>query len=92
MLILKNDQVELNEASRYLKNTVIPQLVNLLDSLIIMPIDSESLTTTFHSQGVNMRYLGLVCSLSMVPHVRDCCISEMLARTLKNILKYFHFF
>lgn len=39
-----------------------------------------------------MRYLGLVCSLSMVPHVRDCCISEMLARTLKNILKYFHFF
>jgi len=24
LLILKNDQVELNEASRYLKNTVIP--------------------------------------------------------------------
>lgn len=70
-----------------MKNTIIPNLVNLLDSLIIMPIDSESLELTFHSQGVNMRYLGLVTSLSIVPHVRDLCITEMIARTLKTILK-----
>lgn len=65
---------------------MIPNLVNLLDSLIIMPIDSESLELTFHSQGVNMRYLGVVASLSMVPHVKDICITEMLARSCKNIL------
>lgn len=81
-----NDQVDLNEATRYLRSTVIPNLVNLLDSLIIMPIDSESLELTFHSQGVNMRYLGLVASLSLVPHVKDICITEMLARSCKNIL------
>jgi hypothetical protein len=78
--------VDLNEATRYLRSTVIPNLVNLLDSMIIMPIDSESLELTFHSQGVNMRYLGLVTSLSVVPHVKDLCITEMLARSCKNIL------
>lgn len=51
-----------------------------------MPIDSESLEHTFHSQGVNMRYLGLVTSLSIVPHVRDICITEMIARSCKTIL------
>jgi len=66
---------------------VIPNLVNLLNSLIIMPIDSESLELTFHSQGVNMRYLGMVTSLTNVPHVIDICITEMLARACKNILK-----
>lgn len=83
----ENDQVDLNEATRYLRSTVIPNLVNLLDSLIIMPIDSESLELTFHSQGVNMRYLGMVASLSIVPHVKDICITEMIARAAKNILK-----
>lgn len=33
-----------------------------------------------------MRYLGLVTSMSIVPHVKDVCITEMLARTCKNIL------
>ena len=49
---------ELNEATRYLKKTMIPLLVDLLDSLIIIPIDSDSLEEAFHVQGVNMRYLG----------------------------------
>ena len=68
---------------------MIPNLVQMLDSLAIMPIDSESLELTFHSQGVNMRYLGLVAGLSIVPHVKDICITEMIARSCKSILKYF---
>lgn len=46
--LCQNDQVELNEANRYLKYNIIPNLVNLLDSLTIIPIDSESLELTFH--------------------------------------------
>ena len=80
--------MDLNEATRYLRSNVIPNLVQMLDSLAIMPIDSESLELTFHSQGVNMRYLGLVGSLSIVPHVKDICITEMIARSCKSILKY----
>ncbi len=32
-----------------------------------------------------MRYLGLVTSLSLSPHIQDICITEMVARTLKRI-------
>ena len=58
--------VDLNEANRYLRATVLPNLVSMLDSLSIMPIDSESLELTFRSQGVNMRYLGAVAMMSIV--------------------------
>ena len=34
-----------------------------------------------------MRYLGMVASLSIVPHVKEICVTEMLARACKNILK-----
>ncbi len=77
--------MELNEASRILRRSLIQQLVDLLDSLIIVPIDSQSLEQVFHIQGVNMRYLGLVTSLSLSPHIQDICITEMVARTLKRI-------
>ena len=63
----------------------IPQLVDLLDSLIIIPIDSAALEEAFHIQGVNMRYLGEVAQRSKLKHVKDVCITEMLARTLKRI-------
>lgn len=63
----------------------IPQLVDLLDSLIIIPIDSATLEEAFHIQGVNMRYLGKVAELSKLKHVKDLCITEMLARSLKRI-------
>jgi hypothetical protein len=79
--------VDLNEANRYLRATVLPNLVSMLDSLSIMPIDSESLELTFHSQGVNMRYLGAVAMMSIVPHVKDLCMTEMIARATRSIIK-----
>lgn len=54
--------------------------------MILVPIDSESLTNIFHSHGVNMRYLSHVACLSKVPHVREICITEMFARVMKNII------
>ena len=58
----------------------------MLDDLQLMPIDSESLTETLHKYGVNVRYLSHIAVLSQVPHVREICVTEMLARTAKNIL------
>ena len=57
----------------------------MLDSLIIIPIDSTTLEEAFHIQGINMRYLGKVAELSKLKHVKDLCITEMLARSLKRI-------
>ena len=80
------ERFEGKEASRDLKNTLIPQLVSLFDSLTIIPIDSESLTRAFHQQGVNMRYLGAVASKASLLHVRTICTVEMIARTIKRIV------
>lgn len=78
------DAVDLNLANKFLRDVKIPQLVSLLDSLVIIPVDSATLEETFHIQGVNMRYLGDVAKLSKLKHVTDLCITEMLARTLKR--------
>jgi len=80
------DVQEVTEASKFLKTQVIQELVSLLDDLRIMPIDSESLSETLHSHGVNIRYLSHIAVLSQVPHVREICVTEMVARTIKNIL------
>jgi hypothetical protein len=59
----------------------------MLDSLSIMPIDSESLELTFNSQGVIIRYLGALAMMSIVPHVKDLSITEMIARATRSIIK-----
>lgn len=40
-----------------------------------------------HAVGVNLRYLGLVRRYSQVPAVRTCLMVEMLARSIKHILR-----
>lgn len=78
--------MELNEASRVLRKNQINELVELLDSLHVVPIDSQSLEQVFHIKGVNMRYLGVVALESVCSHIKDICVTDMIARTLKRIL------
>jgi len=80
----KEDQI--NEASKTLQTKIIPNLVNLLDSLTLVPLDSRTLTEIFHSYGVNMRYLGRIALYSNLFHVQDICINEMITRILKQLL------
>ena len=63
-------------------------MVEQLDDLSIMPIDTESMQQVFHDHGINMRYLSHVAVLSQIPHVKQICVTEMLARTIKNIINY----
>ena len=72
-------------ATSFLRTHKIPQLVELLDNLIIIPLDSATLEESFHILGVNMRYLGDIASLSKFRHVKDLCITDMFARTLKRL-------
>lgn len=55
-----NDIGELNEAALSLRKNVILQLVEIIDSLVVIPVESESFEQIFHAQGVNMRYLGQI--------------------------------
>ncbi|CAI2362249.1 unnamed protein product [Moneuplotes crassus] len=80
------DMLEINEASKTLQSKTIPNLVSLLDSLTLVPLDSKNLSEIFHSYGINMRYLGIVARYSNLFHVQDICINEMIARILKQLL------
>ena len=69
-----------------MKTKTIDNLVNILDELIVIPIDSESLEVLLHEEGVNIRYLSYIAYKSRIPHVKSICINEMVARTCKNII------
>lgn len=58
-----------------------------LEKLKVIPADSENLSQTFHSYGVNMRHLGKVTEKTGLPHIKEICIVEMAARSSKKILR-----
>ncbi len=53
----------------------------------MIPIDSISFSEILHSHGINVRHLGLICQQTGLPHVREICMIEMVARSAKKILK-----
>lgn len=75
-------------ASNYLKKHVIAKLIDKLETLEYLPIDTVSMTSIFHNLGVNMRYLGYVASKAKLPHVRDHCVVEMVARSMAKLYHY----
>jgi protein TIF31 len=55
---IEKDEVLVKELAKFLVDQAIPKLVRDLQAVEGVPTDSESLSQTFHSHGINMRYLG----------------------------------
>ena len=55
---LEQNDFELTEANKELTQTFLTNLVNSLDSMEFLPMDSPGLERVFHEFGVNIRYLG----------------------------------
>lgn len=79
---------ELTDAHDELESKFIQNLVNKLDRMEFLAIDSHNLTKIFHKFGVNMRYLGKVAQRTTLPHIRSLCVWEMLARSMSRIYNY----
>lgn len=77
----------LASAGLKLKNEGINKLVRDLETMAIQPIGSEQLSMYFHEYGVNMRHLGKVSTRSDLPHIKEICISDMIARATKKIFR-----
>lgn len=86
----KSDKLEsdLTDANKTLKSVNVLELVNKLDRMEYLPLDSYGFTKIFHEFGVNLRYLGLVAQHSKLPHIQEVCTTEMVARSCKRILNY----
>ena len=74
-------------ASQHLVEEVIPHFTQRLDTLVMLPYDSDSFTSAMHSAGINMRHLNLVATAAKLPHVRELCEVEMVARVCKHMLQ-----
>ncbi|CAI5757928.1 unnamed protein product [Candida verbasci] len=55
----KDDQNEVREISKFVKNILIEEYLNDIKTQMV-PFDGVQLTETFHRNGINMRYLGYV--------------------------------
>jgi len=72
-----------------LKDKAIEKLIGDLHNVEGIPTDSESLETSFHQHGVNMRYLGEVAKQSKPKnfyHVGLLLEKEAVFRSFKHIL------
>lgn len=79
------DVKDLLELSLHLKNVVIPKIVRQLDDLKQVVLSNQQLVELFHSNGVNMRYLGLALGISAQSQVKVLLVVAMIARTAKQI-------
>eukprot|EP00842_Homolaphlyctis_polyrhiza_P005334 jgi/Hompol1/5801/HPOL_004714-RA len=84
---LDTNNAEAARASRFLRETWIPAFVKSLDTIDVRPFDSASLTGEMHRNGINMRYLGMICTLSTIPFIRKLAIIEMIARVTKVLFR-----
>ena len=75
-----------NPLDKEFKDKYIHCFINCLNTFYYQPYDSCSLTTLFHYYGINLSYLGQVCEQTKVPHIRELCAIEMIARVSKKLL------
>ena len=85
-------ELELLHASKHLVNNYIPQIISKLDNLDIIIFDSEHFTEVLHDHGINIRYLGVIAANTLVPHVKEQALIEIVARCFKQhfnkVLRY----
>ena len=72
---------------KLLKDSRLPAVLALLASLKVIPLDSEDWRRLLHEHGLNMALLGAIAEESKIPHVKEGAIIEMVARTVKGILR-----
>lgn len=58
-----------------------------LESCLVLPLDSLEWTAELHRRGLPASSLGWLAAKTGLPHIRDAATIEMLARTVKCLLR-----
>jgi protein TIF31 len=89
---VKEDEALVSELAAFVKETAVDKLIKSLQNTEGVPTDSESLESTFHQHGVNMRYLGEVAK-ALVRHPDKEALhfsvlleKEVVLRSFKHII------
>ena len=79
-----NPSIEVELSNQFKIN--FENLLISLDSLYLIPYNSETLKMCFHYFGINLCYLGKVAERTTIPHIRELCLIDMFARVSKKII------
>ena len=86
-LTLTQDDKDVLDAAKFLLESTLPKFIQKLDQMEILPIDSRGFTTELHKHGLNVRYIGKIYLQTRLPSIRQVCLVEMLARSIKLICR-----
>lgn len=90
---VKQQEEIIREASKFLRDDIIPSMVLDFASYSISPLDGDALTKAMHRRGINMRYLGRLAELvslskdKRIEHIFDLAVQEMTVRASKRLLR-----
>lgn len=62
-------------------------LLEKYEELVLIPIDSNSLKQSLHHTGINLKYIGKIANQTMLPHIREICVIEIISRTCKRFFR-----
>jgi protein TIF31 len=85
---IKEDEDLVLDLAKFLKEDAIAKLIKDLQNVENMPADSKNLEASFHSHGVNMRYLGHLSNQlkeSDSNHLKFMLEREVVFRCCKHI-------
>lgn len=84
----KEDEKTVRQLGTFIVDTVIPKVIKSYESGENVPTDSESLSESFHSQGLNTRYFGKVANAleeGKLPHVKTLLERTMICRSAAKL-------
>ncbi|RDL40518.1 Clustered mitochondria protein-like protein [Venustampulla echinocandica] len=86
---LAKDEQDVRQACQFLRETVIPELINdLKEGDVGHPMDGQSFSRLLHKRGINIRYLGKIAQLAegkQLESLHNLALQEMASRAFKHI-------
>ena len=79
----KDDEKAVRNLGNFITDVIIPNLVKSFGNGENVPTDSESISDIFHSQGLNVRYIGKVANQiekDKLPHIKSILERSMVTR------------
>ncbi|KAL6062933.1 Clustered mitochondria protein [Balamuthia mandrillaris] len=82
---IKEEEEKVKNLGKFLLDVIIPKMIEDFVEFKTMPVDGQTLSSIMHRHGVNMRYLGLVASLTKNhPFIMGLCEQEMITRAARH--------
>ena len=82
----ENDR-EVVRASRFLQEVYIPAFVKKIDGFEMRWYDEDSFRSVLRGCGINIRYIGMIYKLSVIPCVKEVCLVSIISRCFKEVFR-----